>query len=169
MMDEMAKKRAIQVWLRVLYVALWSIGVLALVIAATWLLALWRYAAFALAGVAIGAYLSVRGAALTDQIARAVLAIGASAFAAWLAVAASRDPALLAPLALSVGAFFLYGAATLGTVWVVRAICGRPIEVHVAVTEEPGERVFADVTAETETTLEAVPERTSGEEETAVS
>lgn len=122
MMDEAAKKRLVRLWLRVLYLFLWSIGVVSVLTAATWLLALWRYAVLAALGIGVGIYLSGPGDSIIERITRALLALGAAAFAAYLAVSAARDPVVLAGYGPGAIAFFLYGAAVVSSAWFIRAV-----------------------------------------------
>lgn len=159
MMDEMAKKRAVQIWLRVLYLTLWSLGLLAALAAATWLLVLWRHAAFAAMGLVAGAYLARRGETLIDEITHAFMAVGGGLFAAWLAVTVARNPILLIPYALSVGTFVLYGASVFSTIRVVEAIAGQPIKVSATGAGEPVVQAFEAATLEAASTTEAAPER----------
>lgn len=164
-MDEATKKRLVQVWLRALYISLWSVGVIAILLLATWLGGLGRYVAFAALGVAVGAYLSGRAESLVDQIARAVLAVITVGVATWLAVAVGRNPAVLVPYGAAVVAFLLYGAAVLTTVWFVRAVAGKPVETAETAREEPELDRFMVAESSPEPELEVVQQAEAPAEE----
>ncbi len=148
-MDEVVKRRLIRIWLGVLYVTLWSLFLAAVLVAATWLLGLWRYAAFAGLGLAIGAYLSRRADSIVDQVVRGILVIGAAGLAIWMSITVAAVPRALASYSLSVVTFVLYGGALLATIRFVRRLLAPETE-----TEE----TIQDAGAGAETKLEVVPE-----------
>lgn len=167
MMDEARKKRLTHIWLRVLYIGLWSLGVIAALAVSTWLAALWRYAAFAAVGVVLGAYLTGRTDSVVAQIARAAMALVGAVAAVWFALSVAREPTLLAPLGLAGTALVLYGAAVLTSVWFVRAITREPLPaVEASVEVEPTATTSA-AEAAAQRTLEVVAETKQAEEETA--
>ncbi len=149
-MDELVKRRLLRMWLGVLYVTLWVLAAAGLLVVSTWLLGLWRYAAFAALGVALGAYFARRVDSLVERITQSILVLAAAGFSVWMAVSVARTPSALGSYALTVGTFVLYGAVVFLSIRFILAIVG---------TEEPRpeEEIVPEAPA-VETKLEVVPE-----------